>query len=110
MHLLNSQNRFISLEGSMNFRDFGGYATADGLVAKGKLFRCGSLANIPERAHAVFAALDIGVICDLPPRRRDRTWTNTDNGTLQGQGAYSYCARKLTTIDVKFSGLEPNPS
>ena len=68
MHLLNSQNRFISLEGSMNFRDFGGYATADGLVAKGKLFRCGSLANIPERAHAVFAALDIGVICDL---RRD---------------------------------------
>ena len=68
MHLLNSQNRFIPLEGSMNFRDFGGYATADGLVAKGKLFRCGSLANIPERAHAVFAALDIGVICDL---RRD---------------------------------------
>ena len=63
------QNRFIPLEGSMNFRDFGGYSTNDGgTVVRGKLFRCGSLANVPEHAHDEFAALDIGVICDL---RRD---------------------------------------
>lgn len=71
--ILNSQtdkNRFIPIEGSMNLRDFGGYATHDGgMVLQGKLFRCGSLANIPEHAHDEFAALDIGVICDL--RRQD---------------------------------------
>ena len=69
MNSLTDKNRFIPLEGSMNFRDFGGYATNDGgVVRQGKLFRCGSLANIPEHAHNEFAALDIGVICDL---RRD---------------------------------------
>ena len=62
-------SRFVPIEGSLNFRDFGGYATAGGgLVKRGKLFRCGSLANIPEQAHQDFANLDIGVICDL---RRD---------------------------------------
>jgi len=62
-------DRFIPIEGTLNFRDFGGYTTNDGgSVVRGKLFRCGSLANIPEHAFADFAALDIGVICDL---RRD---------------------------------------
>jgi protein-tyrosine phosphatase len=61
--------RFIPIEGSLNLRDFGGYATEDGgKVVRGKLFRCGSLSGIPEQAHDDFAQLDIGVICDL---RRD---------------------------------------
>ncbi len=50
----------------MNLRDFGGYHTADGRqVTTGKLFRCGNMAEIPEHAFEDFAALDIGVICDL---------------------------------------------
>lgn len=66
---MTNHDRFIPIEGTLNFRDFGGYATNDGgSVIRGKLFRCGSLANIPEHAHDDFAALDIGVICDL---RRD---------------------------------------
>ena len=57
------------MEGALNFRDFGGYTTRDGgTVMRGKLFRCGALASIPGHAHEDFAALDIGVICDL---RRD---------------------------------------
>ncbi len=65
----------------MNFRDFGGYATEDGgLVKRGKLFRCGSLANIPEHAHAAFADLDIGVICDL---RRDDEVENGPTPTTE---------------------------
>ncbi|MBV1906975.1 MAG: tyrosine-protein phosphatase [Pseudomonadales bacterium] len=58
--------RFIPIPGSLNFRDFGGYSTNDGgQVNLGSLYRCGSLANIPDHAHAEFADLDIGVICDL---------------------------------------------
>jgi len=62
-------HRFVPIEGSLNFRDFGGYATVDRkLVRSGRLFRCGSLADIPAHAHDDFSDLDIGVICDL---RRD---------------------------------------
>lgn len=58
--------RFISIEGSLNLRDFGGYRNRAGQQVKtGKLFRCGNMAEIPEHAWDDFAALDIGVICDL---------------------------------------------
>lgn len=60
------EQRFIKMRGSVNFRDFGGYLNRHGRqVRRGKLFRCGSLANIPAEAHGRFEALDIGVICDL---------------------------------------------
>lgn len=66
----NPDKRFIGLEGSLNFRDFGGYQTASGKrVQTGKLFRCGMLTGIPDHAYDDFAALNIGVICDL--RRQD---------------------------------------
>ncbi len=58
--------RFINVEGSINLRDFGGYTTLQGKTVKeGLLFRCGSMTDIPEHAFDDFAALDIGVICDL---------------------------------------------
>ena len=60
------QHRFINIEGSVNLRDFGGYTTTTGKqVRRGLLFRCGNMAEIPEHAFSDFAALDIGVICDL---------------------------------------------
>lgn len=58
--------RFIDVEGSLNLRDFGGYHNTRGQqIATGKLFRCGNMAEIPEHAFDDFAALDVGVICDL---------------------------------------------
>lgn len=61
-------SRFIPLNGSINFRDFGGYPTAQGIVKWRQLFRCGSLAMIEAPAHREFAELGISMICDL---RRD---------------------------------------
>ena len=62
----NPSDRFIGLEGSLNFRDFGGYPTASGgHVIKGHLFRCGMLSDFTADGAAEFEALNIGVICDL---------------------------------------------
>ena len=59
-------SRFIDIPGSLNFRDFGGYTTADGRRIKlGYLFRCGMLTDIPASATTEFAQLGIGVICDM---------------------------------------------
>ncbi len=58
--------QFIDIEGAINLRDFGGYQTQDGRQVKnGLLFRCGLMSEIAEHAFDDFAALDIGVICDL---------------------------------------------
>ena len=62
----NPSDRFIGLEGSLNFRDFGGYPTASGgHIIKGHLFRCGMLSDFTAAGAAGFQALNIGVICDL---------------------------------------------
>jgi protein-tyrosine phosphatase len=61
--------RSLMLDGALNMRDFGGYATADGrAVTRGQLFRSGSLANLSPAARQSFAELGITLICDL---RRD---------------------------------------
>ena len=63
-------DRFIAIQDSLNFRDFGGYPTITGdQLVKGKLFRCGMLTDLKGEALQQFSGLDIGVICDL--RRED---------------------------------------
>ena len=59
-------DRFLSIAGSINFRDFGGYINTEGRhVSKGKLFRCGNMSEILPDAFDDFANLKIGAICDL---------------------------------------------
>ena len=58
--------RVIDIDGGVNFRDFGGYPTVVGnWVVAGKLFRCGTLANITPMGLATFHGLGIRHICDL---------------------------------------------
>jgi protein-tyrosine phosphatase len=63
-------SRTLPLEGAVNLRDFGGYATADGReVRLGRLFRSGTLTHLSPAAQREFRALDVRLICDL--RRSD---------------------------------------
>ncbi len=58
--------RFLPFEGSVNFRDFGGYVTRDGRrVRWRRLYRCGALGYLSGPDHERFSELGIGVICDL---------------------------------------------
>ena len=63
-------SRVVPLGGAFNFRDFGGYATADGgTVRRGLLFRSGTMAFVDDADRAALHALGIASICDL--RRTD---------------------------------------
>ena len=62
--------RRLGMEGTPNFRDFGGYATEQGRrVRWGKLFRSGQLSTLTERDLDLMSELDIDLICDF--RRLD---------------------------------------
>jgi len=67
--------RMIALEGGRNFRDVGGYRTADGhLVRWNVLYRSGSLGSLAPEGMTRLGQLDIRGIIDLrttDERRRD---------------------------------------
>ncbi|HET8711366.1 MAG TPA: tyrosine-protein phosphatase [Spongiibacteraceae bacterium] len=58
--------RRLVLEGTPNFRDFGGYTTRDNRrVRWGKLYRSGQLNELTDRDLDITADLDIGLVCDF---------------------------------------------
>jgi protein-tyrosine phosphatase len=59
-------DRVVAMEGGHNFRDIGGYPAADGRhVARGLIFRSGTMSELSDRDHAILDALGLKLICDL---------------------------------------------
>lgn len=66
--------RKLGMEGTPNFRDYGGYASADGRRVKwGHLFRSGQLAHLSDRDVELFSGLDIELVCDFRQDREKQT-------------------------------------
>jgi protein-tyrosine phosphatase len=58
--------RHVPFDKAINFRDLGGYETADGRRVKwNRLFRCGHMALLTDADLARLHAMDISVICDF---------------------------------------------
>lgn len=58
--------RRLNLQGSPNFRDFGGYTTRDNRrVRWGMLYRSGHLNQLSDNDLDILAALNIGLVCDF---------------------------------------------
>ena len=58
--------RRLPLEGESNFRDLGGYRTADGRTVKwGRIYRSGSLDALTDADLAYLDGLGIKLVCDL---------------------------------------------
>jgi protein-tyrosine phosphatase len=65
-HAASTDSRFVLLEGGRNFRDLGGYKTADGhTVKQGQMYRSGSLGSLTAKGQADLAQLHIASIIDL---------------------------------------------
>ena len=58
--------RKFGMQGTPNFRDFGGYATADGRRVKwGYLFRSGQLSSLSAQDLSLLASLNLDLVCDF---------------------------------------------
>jgi protein-tyrosine phosphatase len=72
-----ADTRMIPMEGGRNFRDVGGYRTADGRTVRwNALYRSGSLGNLQKSGMARLSNMDIRTIIDLrmtTERKRDQS-------------------------------------
>lgn len=58
--------RKLGMQGTPNFRDFGGYPTTGGHSVKwGFLFRSGQLSNLSDQDVALLATLKLDLVCDF---------------------------------------------
>ncbi|MEZ5573420.1 MAG: tyrosine-protein phosphatase [Halioglobus sp.] len=58
--------RKLGMQGTPNFRDFGGYSTIDGRSVKwGFLFRSGHLSSLTEQDVELLASLQLDLVCDF---------------------------------------------
>jgi protein-tyrosine phosphatase len=58
--------RRLGMQGTPNFRDFGGYRTVDGRYVKwGFLFRSGQLSSLSDQDMVLLASLDLDLVCDF---------------------------------------------
>jgi protein-tyrosine phosphatase len=59
-------DRVLPMEGGHNFRDIGGYRTREGRhVARGLVYRSGTMSELSDSDHAVLDALGLQLVCDL---------------------------------------------
>lgn len=73
---------YIDLEGTFNFRDFGGYKTKDNRrVVKGKLYRSDALNNLTEQDLEEVKKLNISTIIDY---RNEEERINNENKEIEG--------------------------
>jgi protein-tyrosine phosphatase len=61
-----ASERRLGMQGTPNFRDFGGYRTADGRRVKwGYLFRSGQLSSLSDQDVELLASLGLDLVCDF---------------------------------------------
>jgi len=104
--------RVIPLQGVRNFRDFGGYATAEGTVRRGVLFRSGHFSEATDGDRARIAETGLSLVVDLrrpmergpQPNRLDGlgvTTLQSDKGDREVAPHIEF----LTTTDLSASAV-----
>lgn len=94
--LSNSYRRLLPLEGGSNFRDLGGYRTADGkTVARGMLFRSAAMTGLTDADMAYLDQFGIRTIVDLRSNEEITLYPNhwaSRSGIEVVKGDYSFAA------------------
>ncbi len=103
------RERRLALEGGCNFRDIGGYSTADGRSVRwGQVYRAGVLAYFTDADHPALNQLGVRAICDLrraDERNREPTrWPDATTAALSWEDG-----ENMPTIRA-FAADRPNTS
>jgi protein-tyrosine phosphatase len=98
--------RLLPLQGGHNFRDLGGYATADGRRVRWRhLFRSGTLAHLTQSDRDALAALGVRAICDLRAsserEAEPSAWAPADGRVL----SWDYAADSGAVMDAFRAGV-----
>lgn len=78
--------RHVNFDGIVNFRDLGGYETADGQRVKwGQVFRSGHLARATEKDRSLLRRMEIKLICDFrtPGEIKDQPDWLPEDGSIK---------------------------
>lgn len=102
--------RTYELAGGHNFRDLGGYPTADGrMVAWERVFRSGTLANLTDADHAALRDLGVAFICDFRTNRERTHYPSNwmpDGGTETWIHDHERSSADLVSV---IAGPRPDP-
>lgn len=102
--------RWLPLDGGRNFRDLGGYTTADGQQVRwGKMFRTGAMSGLTEQDYRLLDTLNIGTVVDFrtgPERANEPTrWQNPQTEIL----SWDYVMEMGAFADIfRQPGLTPD--
>jgi protein tyrosine/serine phosphatase len=105
--------RVYPLEGIANFRDFGGYPTADGrAVVRGRLFRAGHQGNATRADIELLDGLGIGWVVDLRRsfefEREGRVWPRAGGARVICETAASSAAALPYNDFLRVPGVSPD--
>jgi len=95
--------RHIALEGAANFRDIGGYRTADGRqVAWRRFFRSDSLAEVTENDLKIIAKLGLRTVYDLrTEHERQRAPDRLPPGLALRVSGQAFFSEKVTKLSER---------
>jgi protein-tyrosine phosphatase len=103
--------RVLPLQGGRNFRDLGGYRSADGrMVRWGRLYRSGEMADLTPADYRYLNDLGVVAVCDL------RSTSERQAAPTQWASAHppSYYARDYTidpaALHAVLASAEPTPA
>ncbi len=86
---INVAERRVPMEGTLNFRDLGGYRTTDGRHVKwGRIFRSDGLARLTEQDQTLLKQIGIKLVCDFrAPAEVEKSPNKLPpDGAIQTQG------------------------
>ena len=88
--------RIVKLKGALNFRDLGGYKSADGRTVKwGKIFRSDGLARLTRKDHAILKKMGLKLVIDF--RRESEVKKSPDN--LPEENSFDYLHLPVSGTD-----------
>ncbi len=96
--------RLLPLSGTDNFRDIGGYETADGRAVRwGRLYRSDDLASLSSRDVRYLASLRIRLVCDF---RSTNEQARAPNTSLAADA--SDASPTTENLDIETPGVDPD--